>query len=137
MKAGISTLGERSTHMLCVWHLAKQMPKSIIIEEKELTVNRAKDLLYSAARGTAFTCEMFEKVMKQAPDLFMKFDRVKTQWCRKYSNTQRRDFIATASESLNGAVKRIALDTSQIRLTKAFLAHGMRAFRNVVKRQQN
>ena len=86
----------------------------------------AKDLLYPTARGTASTYEILEKVMKQAPDLSRKLDKTKARWCRRFSNTLRRDCTSTASEGVNGGVKRIALDNSQIGLAKAFLSHGIR-----------
>lgn len=128
MKSGIAALGSNCQHMYCVWHLAKQMPVSLVSRGITLNGQETKDLLYTAARGTAFTFDMFVEAMSNAPDLLSKLTRIRTQWCRRFTNGMRRDFISTASEAINGAVKRIALDRSQIRLCKAFVNHSQRAY---------
>ena len=128
MKAGIAALGERCSHMLCVWHLAKQMPGTLVVGGRDVGIGGARDLLYNTARGTAVTCEMFGEIMKQDPDSLEELTKTRDKRCRRHSNTLRRDFISTVSGGLNGAVERTAVDTSQIRLAKAFLAHGTRAY---------
>ena len=79
-----------------------------------MRVSGARGLLYSTVRGTAVTNEMFGEITKQGPDLLEKLTGVKDKWCGRYSHTSRRDFISTVSEGPNGAVWRIAIDTSQI-----------------------
>lgn len=129
MKSGIASLGEQCSHMLCLWHLAKQMPNEIILDGVEYLNGDAKNILYDAARGTAFPYNKFVRALSCDKKLLEKLDRIKSQWCRRYSNTLRRDFIATVSEALNGTVKRYALDKSQVRLVKAFIRQGMKAYR--------
>lgn len=128
MKAGIASLGRNCAHVLCVWHLSKQMPKTLLINGKEANSTTTKDLLYKTARGTSFTFGQFKKIMVQSPDTLSKFESIKDKWCRKYICTLRRDYISSVSEALNGAVKKTALDHNQVRLSKAFISHSLRAY---------
>lgn len=105
------------------------MSNEIILDGIEYINGDARNILYDAARGTAFPYDKFVRALRCDLRPLDKFDRIKSQWPRKYSHTLRRDFITTASEALNGTVKRYALGKSQVRLVKAFLQQGMRAYK--------
>ena len=90
MRSGIASLGEQCSHMLCLWHLAKQMPNEIILDGEEYLNGDAKNILYDAARGTAFPYNKFLRALSCDKKLLEKLDRIKSQWCRRYSHTLRR-----------------------------------------------
>ena len=57
-----------------------------------------------------------------------KLDSIKEKWCRRYSHSLRRDYISTLSEGLNGAVKRLSPNKTQVQLMKEFLKQSRRAY---------
>ena len=66
------------------------------------------DMFAGAARGTTSTCEGFIRALKArgGGELAKKLVGVRDKWCRKYVRGMRRDYIASLSEGLNGAIKK-------------------------------
>ena len=105
----VERLGGKCRHILCTWHLAKQMPKELVVAGETLKGRAVKDLFYSAARGTLITHKEFMPLLKGTPDLHTMLSRIRAKWCRQFSRSLRRDYIATLSEGLNGAKRCIEI----------------------------
>ena len=124
----IEMLGDKCKHMLCAWHLAKQLPKQLETKKGKISQREIRDLFYSTARGTVTRYEDFYETMGSDPETRDKFHMLRNKWCRRFSASIRRDYISTLSESLNGAIKRTVRNHSWVALTKGFLEHSMRAY---------
>lgn len=128
IQKGIKELGARCKHMLCTWHLAKSLPDRPITNNEGDTYSSVRDLFYSTARGTGVTYEYFYRTISFAPDSRRKLHRIRTQWCRRFSSGMRRGYIASLSECINAAVKRISKDHSLTSLTKEFINQSFRTY---------
>ena len=82
------------------------MPKELVVAGETLKGRAVKDLFCSAARGTLITHEESMPLLKGTADLHTKLSKIRAKWCRRFSQSLGRDYIATLSEGLNGAIKR-------------------------------
>lgn len=126
--AAVEHLGRKCRHILCTWHLAKQMPKELVVAGETLRGRAAKDLFYSAARGTLITYKEFIPLLKGTADLHTTLSKIRAKWCRQFSPSPRRDYIATLSEGLNGAIKRQTYLKTQVLLAKTFIRQSAYAY---------
>lgn len=128
--SALKLMGDRCSHMLCTWHLAEKLPRSIITPMGTFTQREIRNLFYNVARGTLYLFEDLKNVLDYSanPELSLKLYELKEKWCRRYSTCLRRDYITNLSESLNGAVKRLAESKNQFELARAFIQHSMRAY---------
>lgn len=130
MLKAIKMMGDRCSHMLCTWHLAKQLPK--VSKHKLQTNYNIRSLFYGSARSTTSSFKEFSSSLDPTSELRRKFESIKEKWCREYSENLRRDYIVNLSESLNGAVKKIVDKRRCVPLVKAFLHQSLKAYNSCV-----
>lgn len=107
MKKGLDMCRVKYIHTLCSFHLSRQVPtkKSGKKTKKNETL---ANVFIGAARATTSTYEdLIESIkIKGSGKLALKLEGAKEKWSREYVRGMRRDYIASLSEGLNGAIKK-------------------------------
>ena len=106
IKKSLDMCGVECVHTLCMFHLLHQLPRKKV--EGIVEWRRMADVFAGAARGTTSTNNDFMRVLrsKGGSGLASKLVREKDKWCRESVRGMRRDYIASLSEGLNGAIKK-------------------------------